>query len=256
MNRHEQLVDNYEDALFALFMEKAAEYEGARLLEVLEEADGGGSVEVPPELDRRCLRTIRRAGAKRRLKRLAGGASKAFARASIAAMLALILFTSAYAAIPEVRTGTLKLLISISGPETTLTLTEGPEEPVIEPNADVDLGGYKLTYIPDGFEPAGEGVTDKTQFALYKNGGSSFAVQILDANNAQHSLDTENADSVEVISVHGWDGLKINKDDRCIITWADLDNLRFISVICEKLGEGEALSIARSLTAEGAGDIN
>ena len=251
MNRHEQLVDNYEDALFALLMEKAAEYEGAKLLEELEELNNDDSFEIPTELDRRCLRTIRLAGTKRRLRRLSKSTSKVFAKVSVAAMITLILFTSAYAAIPEVRTGTLNLLISISDVDTTLSLAEKPIEPALEPNASVDLGTYTLTYIPDGFEFIGENTTDKSQFVLYRNNDSSFVVHILDAFNAKHSVDTENADSVEVIAIHGWDGLKINKDDLCIITWADLDNMRFISVVCEKLSSDEAQSIAQSIIVKG-----
>lgn len=251
MNRHEQLVDNYEDALFALLMEKAAEYEGAKLLEELEELNNDDSFEIPPELDRRCLRTIRLAGTKRKLRRLAKSTSKVFAKVSVAAMIALILFTSAYAAIPEVRAGTLNLLISISDVETTLTLTEKSNEPIVEPNSNVDLGHYSLTYIPDGFELVEENISDKASFALYRNYNSSFIVHILDATNARHSIDTENADSVEVITIHGWDGLKINKDNRCILTWADLDNMCFISVICEELSFDEAQLIAQSIIMKG-----
>ena len=251
MNRHEKLVDNYEDALFALLMEKAAEYEGEKLLEELEELNNDDSFEGTPELDRRCLRTIRLSGTKRKLKRLARNTSKIFAKVSVAAMLALILFTSAYAAIPEVRAGTLNLLISISDVETTLTITEKSNEPIVESNSNVDLGHYSLTYIPDGFELAEENISDKATFVLYRNDNSSFLVHILDASNARHSVDTENADSVEVVTIHGWDGLKIKKDNRCIITWADLENMCFISVICEELNSDEAQLIAQSIIMKG-----
>lgn len=56
--RHEQLLENYEDALFSLFMERVAEEEGKRLLEENERLKHNPDAAVPKELDERCHKTI------------------------------------------------------------------------------------------------------------------------------------------------------------------------------------------------------
>ena len=54
MTRHEELRDNYEDALFALLMDEFAEREGERLLEENERLKLDPDNVISDELDKRC----------------------------------------------------------------------------------------------------------------------------------------------------------------------------------------------------------
>ena len=61
MKCKEQLWEDYEDALFALLMDKVAEDEGARLYEENERLRRDPAAEVPPEFDRKSREAIIRA---------------------------------------------------------------------------------------------------------------------------------------------------------------------------------------------------
>ena len=60
MTRHEELQDNYEDALFALLMDEFAEREGERLLEENERLKSDPDIVISDELDRQCIKKINR----------------------------------------------------------------------------------------------------------------------------------------------------------------------------------------------------
>ena len=58
MTRHERLLENYEDAYFALLMEDVAQMEGARLDQLNMELQNDPHAAVPEGLTKRCLKTI------------------------------------------------------------------------------------------------------------------------------------------------------------------------------------------------------
>ena len=57
MSRTEQLYESYEDALFALLMDKVAKAEGARLLEENERLQNDPNAAVPEHIDKACMDT-------------------------------------------------------------------------------------------------------------------------------------------------------------------------------------------------------
>ena len=61
MTRHEQLVENYENALFELLMEGVIEREGEQIEKENEQLKNGPGFSVPPELDKRCMASIKKA---------------------------------------------------------------------------------------------------------------------------------------------------------------------------------------------------
>ena len=61
MKSKEQPWEDYEDALFALLMDKVAEDEGVRLYEENERLRRDPAAEVPPEFDRKSREAIIRA---------------------------------------------------------------------------------------------------------------------------------------------------------------------------------------------------
>ena len=58
MTRHERLLENYEDAYFALLMEDVAQMENARLDRFNTELQNDPHAAVPEGLTKRCLKTI------------------------------------------------------------------------------------------------------------------------------------------------------------------------------------------------------
>lgn len=61
MHEQEKLYEQYEDAVFALLMDKVAEENGKKLLQQNEELLADPYAAVPETLSKRCLRTIKKA---------------------------------------------------------------------------------------------------------------------------------------------------------------------------------------------------
>ena len=80
MTRQELLVEQYEDALFALIMDKVAEVEGQKAIEENQRLKASGEVAIPEELNRRCKQTIRCKTAEKHLKRYGKGFGKVLTR--------------------------------------------------------------------------------------------------------------------------------------------------------------------------------
>ena len=59
MTKREQLIEQYEDALFALLMDSVAEEEGKKAIELNERLKADPEAEVPAEVRRRCEKLIR-----------------------------------------------------------------------------------------------------------------------------------------------------------------------------------------------------
>ena len=60
MNRREKLLEQYEDAYFALLMDEVAEQEGTRLEKLNKELQNDPKAAVPDEVDRKCIKAIDR----------------------------------------------------------------------------------------------------------------------------------------------------------------------------------------------------
>ena len=103
MTRREQLWETYEEAVFALLMDEAAEKEGRKLLEENERLKHDPAAAVPPEVDRRCRAAIRRAFARQRRGKIAVRSWRILRRLCVAAVLCAILLTTAFAAFPQFR---------------------------------------------------------------------------------------------------------------------------------------------------------
>lgn len=247
MTRREQLHENYEDALFALLMYEIAEEEGAELLAENERLKDDPSAEVPEQTDRLCRKAIDRAFAKQRRSAAIHITGKVINKIAIVALISVMLFVSAYAAIPEVRIGTLNMLIETSNVATRLPLSSEGGDSVAAPAAPSDGGlllGYRLPAVPDGFSVADSGGTSHSAWIEYSDGGDE-TIYISIKLGSSLNVDTENAETEE-IQVQGHDALLVEKDDHISVVWGDADTGYFVELICANLDE----SMVRSLAGE------
>lgn len=253
MTQREKLRDNYEDALFALLMDEFAEQEGQRLLEENERLKQDPAMSIPEELDKRCIKTIDRAFAKEKRRKAKHAAYKIISRTAVAVLAVVVLFGTAYAAFPEVRIRSLNLLIEFSEKAASLSLTgesESTSKGVKSPPSSEDgmLFGYRLPEIPDGFEIYLENNTSSSERIEYINeSGTIIGFYVIDAEGTVVNRDTENAQNVENIKIHGYDGLLIEKDGWINITWADTDQNNFFTVYCYMLNKDEVLKYAEMI---------
>ena len=111
MTSHETLLENYEDALFALLMEHVAEIEGALLDEQNELLKQIPEAAIHEGLDKKCRRAITRGISKHRAKEAGRVIRKTISRTATIVFVSIILFVAAIVVVPGVRIRTLNFLL-------------------------------------------------------------------------------------------------------------------------------------------------
>lgn len=253
MKNHDRLLEEYEDALFALLMEPVAEQEGETALEENERLKNDPTAMVPAEVTRKCLRTIRQEFAKQRRKNVLKTAKRAFNNVAVFLLVSTLCFASAYAIVPEVRVQTLNLIIEVSEIATRLTLGEkplSPEEHDISKSLtseDDTLAGYQMPEIPEGYGVVNRHTTSRGAYIVYENAEEdiiSFRVEQVGEDGS--NIDTENA-IVENIQINGYDGLLVEKNNRLQVVWGDTDHGNLIGILATSISEEEILGYAQTM---------
>ena len=255
MSQHEQLIENYEDALFKLLMEAVIEYEGKQIQEEIERLNSDPSFSVPPELDRRCIRTINKIARRKRMSRTGKKIYKIFSKFSVAAVIALALFTSAYAAFPEVRVSTLNLLIEVSDIATELTFGDADganneansaEMPSVSvPDGAMTIAGYVLPEsIADNYELVDEGSDQFAAWASLGNDSNSLIyIEIQNGEGNSVNINTENAIASEIINEGRFQSVVSQQENGIIIAGiADIKRTNFIYITFEGINFESAVS--------------
>ena len=246
MTRHDELFENYEDALFMLLMAEVSEEEGKRYLEESERLNQDPSAEVPESLDRKCRGVIKRAFAKNKRREVARVFRKVLVKVAVVALVSMLLFTTAYALIPVVRITTLNLLIVVSDVATTLTF--GVEAGSVISVVPDDMFGYSIPDVPDGFILANQGSDSRFAWMTFENDeGASIIFDIGGSATTVFSVDTEDADNIEHITIHGYEGMVIEKGARVHIVWGDTDRAVFVNVICVNVDRETAMDMANGM---------
>lgn len=253
MNRHEQLRENYEDALFELLMEGVIEHEGKRIREEMEQLDNDPNFSVPPELDRRCLRTINKAERKKRVLRTSKKLYRVFSKFSVAAIIALALFTSAYAAIPAVRVSTLNLLIEVSDIATELTFGNITDASEINGSPDsltesvTYISGYMLpNSILNNFTILEQGYNQFTSWITFNSydNTSLISIEVQTGVDTTINLNTEDASKFREIEFENFKAIIAQQNTGEINAGiADTGNLKFIVITFEGIEFDTAVSI-------------
>lgn len=259
MTKREQMQENFEDALFALLMDEFAEREGRRLLEENERLKADPAAAVPPEIDRRCLRTIRQAAARDRRSAAGRRAYRVFRQAAMVIAVATLLFVTAFAAFPEVRSRTLELIIEISDGTVSLTMedeTASPEdtERVSDASSAPEEGilrGYRIPAAPEGFvlDTAKDGRISSLVRYLDAD-GATLSFEILAADDMIYTVDTRDA-QVTPITIHGGTGLLIEREGSVTITWGDTKHASFVTILSDALSVEQLTALADEVVYAG-----
>lgn len=212
MTRKEELRERYEDALFALLMDEFADAEGKRLEEENEALQHDPDAAVPEEVRRRCMRTIRRCFAARRARSAGRVAVKLLNRVAVVVMVGVMFFTVAFAASPKFRAGTLNLMIN--------TFDEGTSFEFMTSGAAPGLpeGVLKITpeWIPDGFILKEHNINEFYDRQTYFRGQEELEISVLNGQYGGITVDTENAQVLEV-DINGYNAQLIIKEEICLI---------------------------------------
>lgn len=222
--RHDRLVEEYEDALFALLMEEVAQSEGERLEALNEELQNKPEAAVPEKVDKRCLRTINRHFLRERRRTVLWRTGRILRLAAMIMGISALLFTSAFAVSEKVRLTTLDFFINITDTHADFRIIRENEDisQEISSNSDNKYFQYvKIGWIPEGYL-FNESKSQYNRYAMFESSQSDFFIIRIIPGAASLSIDTEDADSIEYLSINGNEGLCVVKNQEFEIMLADL----------------------------------
>ena len=244
MTRQELLVEQYEDALFALVMDKVAEVEGQKAIEENQRLKASGEVVIPEELNRRCKQTIRCKTAEKHLKRYGKGFGKVLNKVAIVALMALLLFTTAFATSESFRVKTLNFVMEVFDDRTEIKFV--PKDTAADSPAVPEI---TAGWLPEGFELTREESAGASRLYAYGIPGerACISVNIMEMTSVSMVLDTEDANSISQ-QVQGEDAIMVDKGNIKQLAWKlHADENWYCCVITENISEEDMLKFAENI---------
>lgn len=241
--RRQELEEKYADITFTLLLDELMAEEGEALL--AQEA-GADLPPVPEALDARCLRTIRRADAKKRRKRFLHGAGRAFSRVAVVFLVVAIAFAVPFCTVSAFRTAALDYVIRTFDSGTDISLYG-------QSSAEPYAGGGQPTRFPDGTWTLVESARDAIMYVVqYENEtGDRIRYSETKAQSTGITVDSENSSIENSVVVKGWPAFVSVRDAQTIIVWMDNDNEIFCTLMVDgehlHITEEDAVSIAESV---------
>lgn len=146
MTKREQLRERYEEAAFALAMDKIAASEGENYLKLNSRLKGDPAAEVPAKIRRRAERTIAKACRKARAASASRRIFKAVNRAAVLFLVMAIVLATAFTASAGFRASAYRLVMKVFDDH-------------VEYSFDSEAGGnaakpytaFKLGWVPEGY---------------------------------------------------------------------------------------------------------
>lgn len=252
MTRKERLREQYEDALFALIMEEAAEAEGQKALEENRRLRDSGELAIPDGLRQRCHRAIAKGFAGQELRRVGRGVSRVVTKVALVALVGMLLLTTVFAASEDFRVKTLNLALEIFEDHTEITLT--PDESIIASSVDSVVPQLTAGWVPDGFALVEEGENSTMAWKEFQNeeAGTQISITVFNLRTGRMSVDTEDAEMLPV-QINGADAFIINdtEDEIIQIIWQeDAASEWLIYVVGMGVSEEMLMKTAESITTE------
>ena len=238
MTKKEELREQYEEALFALLMDAVAEHEGAKGIEENERLRADPAAAVPEAVDRQCMRIIRRGP--RREGHTAQVLRRAVTRVAVAALIAMLLFATAFAASPELRARTISFIMEVFDDRTEFRLEE----------TETSMADYTIEtgWLPEGMELVEEINGDKNKTVKFRDpAGAVIRISLYKMDDVLASVDTEDSESKE-ITVQGEPALITGKGQIIKIVVKNRDNGTLIKILGENVAEDDLLLVAENLT--------
>ena len=200
MTKREILLEQLEETVFALMMENVAKEEGRKALEENERLKADECAAVPESVYRKGLATIKRHFSQKNRRVIMRTTSKVISRVAVIVLVMLLLFTTAFATIPEFRSETLNLIMEVFDDRTRLEF--GKSIPKERAEGNESLVGW----IPEGFELVDKGGSSVASWEKYSNSAGAFVEANICASAGAWELDTEDA-VVESIMINEYPAL-------------------------------------------------
>ena len=248
MSESNNVYDNFEDALFRLFMDRVAVVEGERLLRENEELKNDSSAAVSDDVQKRCLKAIKQ-GIVRRDRKSTRKAARRIARfLPLVAIIALLMGLVAYAAFPAFRAKVLNILMQQNGGhidweyvEKSEDMSEHPDAQALSFTIDLPQDFILDEYMQNEFY-------EKANYHDLYNPESTIQVSIVRGEDMRVSSDVEDVTYYEEFLVHGSNrAVLTQKGGYSFVVWNDYDIPCFITLTSNNLSISTIKAIAESI---------
>ena len=193
--KKQKLIEQYDDAAFALLMDEYAEEEGARLMAEFEAAQAAGQVsEMPAELDEQCRRMIRRDRAKKRGIRAARSFRKVAVKVAVAVLVFIGLMTTVVMSVEAFREPVLNFIVERYEKYSSLQLDNEAQN--TDANTTCD---YLSGLLPDDYYITSETDTPMFKIAMYENDLGDLVQFCITQTAGAYNIDTEDALVSEIV---------------------------------------------------------
>ena len=193
--KKQKLLEQYDDAAFALLMDEYAETEGARLMAEFEAAQAAGQVpQMPQELDEQCRRMIRRDRAKKRGIRAARSFRKVAVKAAVAVLVFIGLITTVVMSVDALRVPVLNFIVEQYEKYSSLQLNNDAQ------NTDSNITNeYLLGMLPDDYYMISKTDTPMVKITMYENDIGDLVQFCITQTDGGYNIDTEDAIVSEIV---------------------------------------------------------
>ncbi len=221
MNEDERLYEQYEDAFFALLMNRVAEANGKKLMQKNEELLTDPDAAVPNRLSKRCLHTIEKSYRNVQIQKAAKKTLRTLNRVALWILIPLFMFVGVFAASETVRVKTLNFLI---------TNFEFGTEFRIENSASTTPQQQSMTpivddCIPSDYDLISQSSTSLSENYMYANDSASevsIVIYSLENFGGAITIDTEDAE-VWYNTIHNQSVMFVQKSDTYQAVWTDIE---------------------------------
>ena len=241
MTRQEELREQYEDALFTLLMEEVAVAEGEEFLRESEALRGDPEAAVPEEVIKRCRRTINRCFSRQRRRSLARQFRWVFQKASVVALLGVLLFSAVYAISPEFRVGVLNLVVETLDESTDVSFMEdfSGEGNFLK----IDVG-----WVPQGYTVFDEGSNASHAWKYFSNtAGKRISIDIMFSEGQLTSWDNDTLVNEPVV-IGNYTGVFSIRDDVSTLSLIDFDRSITLTIWADDISKENLFRIAENLS--------
>lgn len=204
MTKREQLIEQYEDAVFALAMDKIAASEGEKYLKLNRQLKDDPTAEVPESVRRRAERTIVKTFRKSRAMSVARIFSNVVNKVAMLFLVISTIFATAFTASPDFRAATYSFVMKVFDDHFVYSFLDKPERIESEQFTHFELG-----WMPEGYDLFYQSSDNISYQVVYKDEQgniisawlmslSSFGQVSADADNAILSQDSVNGYDVTI----------------------------------------------------------
>ena len=242
---HQELVDSYLDASWALAMEKVALRQGELAEELEERLKQDPDAAVPGRTIKRCRAAMRKAFAPPPVSRF----KTVLARVVMAAVLCGLLTTVACAVSPQFKEFLTRIFYSVTEVFTAFTLQDPQTEDVgaLQGHA-YEINGVRFEWLPEGYEYVDGQETERLRRVEFENAQHEYIqIRVMGlAEAAAYTYDSEESINSSVM-VGEFEGQLIERKGSRALLWIDDQQDKAIFVIATDLSQESILQLARAL---------